>query len=85
MARSSRALRAALVLALAAPMTAVPIASAFADRRSESMSSYQRAFRQFERNDFRTARIELLKALKADPNNPLARLLNARAGCSDRL
>lgn len=51
---------------------------ALADRRAESTSSYQRGFQRFESGDMRAARIELLKALQANPNNPLARLLQAR-------
>lgn len=65
----------ALALALLGPLSATP---ALADARTESMSSYQRGFERFERGDYRGARIELLKAIKANPDNGAARLLQAR-------
>lgn len=71
-----RALKAGVAAAL---VTAVALSSPVqADRRSESVTAYDRAFTLFERYDYKAARIELMKALKADPNNPAARLLNAR-------
>jgi len=72
-----RALHAGAAAALLASISMVPTV-AQADRRSESTSAYDRAFTRFENNDFKGSRIELLKALQANPNNPLARLLNAR-------
>ncbi len=72
-----RLFSAALAASLLAGV-ALPASPAFADRRSESMTSYDRAFALFNNEDYRGARIELMKALKAQPNNPLARLLSAR-------
>lgn len=57
---------------------ALPAAPVLAADSAASASSYERAMALFEKDDFRGARIELLKSLKADPNNPLARLLSAR-------
>lgn len=68
---------AAATLALAAPLSLTP-APAHADVRSESNDAYVQGFRLFQAGDFRGARIQLLKALKANPNNGLARLLQAR-------
>ncbi len=65
----------ALALALGAPMAAAP---AYADARSESVSAFQKAQGHFNKGDYRAARIELLKAIKANPGNGLARLLQAR-------
>ena len=65
----------AMALGLASVLAADP---ASADRRTESSSAYERGFQRFERGDVRGARIELLKALQADPGNELARLLQAR-------
>ncbi|MCA3255522.1 MAG: PEP-CTERM system TPR-repeat protein PrsT, partial [Alphaproteobacteria bacterium] len=62
----------ALALALLAPTAAL------ADRRSESEAAFQRGFDRLEKGDVRTARIEAMKALQANPSNPLARILNAR-------
>ncbi|MFC3713485.1 XrtA/PEP-CTERM system TPR-repeat protein PrsT [Sphingoaurantiacus capsulatus] len=53
-------------------------APALADRNTESASSYDRGFQRFEKGDIRGARIEIMKALQSDPNNELARLVNAR-------
>lgn len=66
---------AALAIAMLLPSMVSP---AFADARTESTSAYQRAFSWFEKGDYRAANIELRNALKANPNNPLARLLQAR-------
>jgi putative PEP-CTERM system TPR-repeat lipoprotein len=66
---------AALAIGLAAPMAATP---AMADARSESNEAYLKGFNLYQAGDYRGARIELLKALKANPNNGLARLLQAR-------
>src|SRR5688500_4316573 len=76
-ARALRALQAGVAAALLASVSMLPM-QALADRRTESASAYDRAFAMFERDDYKGARIELLKALQANPNNPLARLLNAR-------
>lgn len=76
-ARSKRLFSAALAATFLAGV-AMPAAPAFADRRSDSQSAYQRAFALVEKDDFRAARIELMKSLKAEPNNALARLLSAR-------
>ena len=65
----------AMALSLASVLASGP---ASADRRTESTSAYERGFQRFERGDIRGARIELLKALQADPGNELARLLQAR-------
>lgn len=65
----------AISLGLASVLASAP---ASADRRTESTGAYERGFQRFERGDVRGARIELLKALQADPNNELARLLQAR-------
>lgn len=65
------------VLAVTAAFPAA-ITPAAADARSESNESYVQGFRMFQAGDFRGARIQLLKALKANPNNGLARLLQAR-------
>ena len=75
--RSQRLFSAAIAAGLLAG-TALPAAPALADRRADSTTAYERAFALFNKEDFRAARIELLKSLKAEPNNPLARLLNAR-------
>ncbi len=53
-------------------------APAWADRYTDSANAYQRGFERFEKGDVRAARIELMKALQADPNNELARLLQSR-------
>ena len=66
---------AALAVTIALPMTATPAA---ADARSDSNDAYVQGFRLFQAGDFRTARIQFLKALKANPNNGLARLMQAR-------
>ena len=71
-----RLVSAAIVVALTgATVTASPV---LADARTDSTSAFERAFTLFNKDDYRAARIELLKALKANPNNALARLLNAR-------
>ncbi len=65
----------AIALALVAPMAATP---AYADARAESSGAFQKAQALFNKGDFRSARIELLKAIKANPDNAIARLLQAR-------
>jgi len=70
-----RAAGVAMGLALLSALSAAP---AWADRRTESSGAYERGFERFERGDVRGARIELMRALQANPNNPLARLLQAR-------
>lgn len=72
-----RAIHAGVGVALLVSVAGLPSA-AWADRRSESVTSYERASARFEGGDYKGARIELMKALQANPNNPLARLLNAR-------
>ncbi len=66
---------AALALSAAMPMLAAP---ANADARSDSNAAYVKGFQSFQGGDYRTARIEFLKALKSNPNNGLARVLQAR-------
>jgi len=68
---------AAATLALAAPV-GIAAFPAHADARSESNDAYVQGFRLFQAGDYRSARIQLMKALKANPNNGLARLLQAR-------
>ncbi len=62
-------------IALLSPLAATP---AYADAESESNEAYTDAFKSFYGGDYRTARIQLLNALKQNPNNGLARLLQAR-------
>lgn len=73
--RARHSLAWATAVSLTALLTAAP---AQADRRTESTEAYSRGFDRFERGDVRGARIELMKALQADPENELARLLQAR-------
>ena len=76
-ARSDR--RRAAVAFVALGLVSASISTpALADRQIAKSSAYQRAFDLFERGDVRSARIELLKALQSNPNDPLARLLQAR-------
>ena len=51
---------------------------ALADARADSMASFRTAYRAFKRGDPGTARIELLNAIKADPGNPIAHVLQGR-------
>jgi putative PEP-CTERM system TPR-repeat lipoprotein len=69
-----RSLTSALALALVVPAAA----PALADARSDSNSAYVKGFQLYEAGDYRGARIQLLNALKANPNNGLARLMQAR-------
>ncbi|MGB7404652.1 MAG: XrtA/PEP-CTERM system TPR-repeat protein PrsT [Pacificimonas sp.] len=75
-------LRAALVrgVAVAALGAMLPLAAtpAFADAETESEDNYLKGFQSFQSGDFRTARVHLLNALKDDPDNGLARVLQAR-------
>lgn len=64
-----RPLLAGLLLLAATP--------AFADV-ADSRAAFNRAFARFQAGDIRSARVELLNALKADPNNYDAHLLFAR-------
>lgn len=66
----------ATALSLATILAATPVWAARTN--PQSTSAYERGFQRFERGDVRGARIELLKALQADPDNELARLLQAR-------
>lgn len=68
-----RNLAAALLLA-----TAIPWAPALADARSEAQGSFDKALALFNAGDYRAARIEILRSLKANPNDGKARLLAAR-------
>ena len=58
-------------------VTTVPLASARADGAA-SAAAFDRALVRFQAGDLRVARVELLNALKQDPNNGPARLLFAR-------
>jgi putative PEP-CTERM system TPR-repeat lipoprotein len=60
----------------AAVALAAPVAPAGA--QSASRQAFDRAFASFQSGDLRTARVELLNALKEDQNNAPARLLYAR-------
>ncbi|MGB3723219.1 MAG: XrtA/PEP-CTERM system TPR-repeat protein PrsT, partial [Pacificimonas sp.] len=66
---------AAGTIAVLTPLAATP---ALADAESESNEAYTAAFKSFYGGDYRTARIQLLNALKENPNNGLARVLQAR-------
>lgn len=70
-----RAAGAFVALALLPLLSTTP---ALADRRTESTGAYERGVQRFESGDIRAARIELLRALQANPDNALARLLQAR-------
>ena len=63
------ALLTALLVAGTSPAQAEPRAS---------VAAFDRAFTRFKAGDLRVARVELLNALKEDPNNGVARLLFAR-------
>lgn len=65
----------ALVLGAAVPLTVSP---AWADEQSAASDAYENGFRSYQAGDYRTARIQLLNALKANPNNALARIMMAR-------
>ena len=62
-----------LLAAMALVAPAMP-----ADAQSASQQAFNRAFASFQAGDMRTARVELLNALKADQDNAAARLLYAR-------
>jgi putative PEP-CTERM system TPR-repeat lipoprotein len=64
--------------ASAAAIAALLATPVLADRRVESKTTFERGFDRFERGDLRGARIEMLKALQADPNNARARIVSAR-------
>lgn len=66
---------AAIAIAATLPVASSPAA---ADARSESNEAYVKGFQFFQAGDYRSARILLLKALKSNPNNGLARLMQAR-------
>jgi|TARA_R100000501_G_scaffold17911_1_gene34567 putative PEP-CTERM system TPR-repeat lipoprotein len=70
-----RSLKTAAAFAILTPLAATP---AFADAESDSNSAYVEAFKSFYGGDYRTARIRLLNALKENPSNSLARVLQAR-------
>ncbi|MEM8825334.1 MAG: XrtA/PEP-CTERM system TPR-repeat protein PrsT, partial [Pseudomonadota bacterium] len=74
-ARFLRGAATAAATALLVPLAATP---AFADAVSESNNAYAAGFKSFYAGDYRTARIRLLNALKENPNNALARILQAR-------
>ncbi len=57
-------------------LLAVP--PALADTRTQPTSLVDQGFARFNRGDVRGARIEAMKALKANPSNALARILSAR-------
>lgn len=65
-------------LLMAALLAGLPLGGAHADPRADSLAIYKRAYAQFQRGDVRAARVELLNAIKTDPQNGLARLLQAR-------
>lgn len=75
-----RTFRPVLLLALAA---ALPVAGAVAPapamaQAAASRQAFDKALVAYRRGDLRTARVELLNALKEDQNNAAARLLYAR-------
>ncbi len=66
-----------VVHAAAVAALVAAVAPAHADVAG-SAAAYTQAFNHFEAGDLRAARVELLNALKANPNNANARLLLAR-------
>lgn len=70
-------LRRASLTALAALALAAPAVPAMA-QSAPSRQAFDRALASYEKGDLRTARVELLNALKEDQNNAAARLLYAR-------
>lgn len=70
--------RKTLMTAAALALGSALATPALADRYTDSSNAYERGFQRFEKGDVRSARIELMKALQADPNNELARLLSSR-------
>ena len=72
-----KAAAAAAALAMVAPLP-FATAPAHADEEVQADGNYLQAFRSYHAGDYRTARIQLLNALKENPNNALARVLQAR-------
>ncbi|MBV7256616.1 PEP-CTERM system TPR-repeat protein PrsT [Pacificimonas sp. WHA3] len=76
--RKTRLLRGAALAAAVGLLTPLAATPARADAESESNEAYTKAFESYYGGDFRTARIQLLNALKQNPENSLARILQAR-------
>ena len=68
-----RSLALVLLLALAAPV------AVHADGKSDAQAALSRALIALDRGDPRTARVELMNAIKADPDLAAARVAQARA------
>lgn len=65
-------------LLMAALLAGLPLGAAHADPRADALETYKRAYVRFQRGEIRAARVELLNAIRTDPENGLARLLQAR-------
>ena len=61
-----------------AGMTPIVLALALAACAAKSGTPYERGMAAFEAGDVRTARVEFLNALQADPNDRAARIMQAR-------